>query len=60
MRLTRDGELCRAVIEAGPGGSDAVRAQFAPYIALMRASFEAFDVDFDHPSLRIRFWYEQR
>ncbi len=60
IRLSRDGELCRVVVAARLDSSDVVpRLVFAPYFALMRSTFEGFDVDFDRPSLRLRFWYEQ-
>ena len=36
------------------------RVAFAPYFALLRAAFTAFEVEFDHPSLRLRFAYEQQ
>ena len=36
------------------------RVAFAPYFALLRAAFTAFEVEFDHPILRLRFAYEQQ
>ncbi len=36
------------------------RVAFAPYFALLRAAFTTFEVEFDQPSLRLRFSYEQQ
>ncbi|MCU1414648.1 MAG: hypothetical protein JWN80_1988 [Microbacteriaceae bacterium] len=59
VRLVRDGDLRRAVLSAGFTGPDAVpRSAFSPYFALMRTVFDGFDVEFHHPSLRVRFWYD--
>ncbi len=60
IRITRDGDLCRVVLGAHFGPTDSMpRAALSPYFALLRSVFDAFDVEFDHPSLRLRFWYEQ-
>jgi hypothetical protein len=59
IRLVRDGDLSRAVLTAGFTGADSVpRSTFSPYFALMRTVFDGFDVEFHHPSLRVRFWYD--
>lgn len=60
IELSRDGDLCAADLFArfAPTQSSQ-RAAFAPYFALLHSVFDDFEVDFDHPSLRIRFHYEQ-
>jgi hypothetical protein len=59
IRFVRDGDLGRAVLSARFTGQDAVpRSTFSPYFALMRTVFDGFDVEFHHPSLRVRFWYD--
>ncbi len=59
IRFVRDGDLGRAVLSARFTGQDAVpRSTYSPYFALMRTVFDGFDVEFHHPSLRVRFWYD--
>jgi hypothetical protein len=59
IRIVRDGELCRAAVAARFGGQDSIsRIAFWPYLALLRAAFNDLDVEFDHPTLRLRFWYD--
>ncbi len=59
IRFVRDGDLSRAVLSAGFTGQDAVpRSAFSPFFALMRTVFDGFDVEFHHPSLKVRFWYD--
>ena len=60
IHITRDGDLCRVIVSTRFSTTDTMpRAALSPYFALLRSVFDAFDVDFDHPSLRLRFWYEQ-
>jgi hypothetical protein len=60
IQLSRDGDLCAAEVSVAFTATDgSPKAAFAPYFALVRSVFEDFEVDFDRPSLRLRFHYEQ-
>jgi hypothetical protein len=41
-------------------GDSELRADVAPFLAVMRVVFTGLHVDHDHPTLRLRFSYEQR
>lgn len=60
ITLTREGIRCNVLIAIRLTAGDRLpRVAFAPYLALLQSAFEGFEVHFDHPHLRLRFWYEQ-
>ncbi len=63
MKITLSGtkSVCRGVLTAGFNESEIdLRSVLAPYFAVMRIVFTAFHVDYQHPTLTLRFSYEQR
>ncbi|MBK4348775.1 hypothetical protein [Lacisediminihabitans changchengi] len=57
--ISADGDLCRVDVAARVEANTYPRSTFVPYLALLRSAFDEVEMDFDPPSLRIRFSYEQ-
>ena len=61
IRLSRDGTGCHGHLAANFGVTEhAVRSSLAPYFAVMRAVFTDFHFEFVHPTITLRFSYEQQ
>lgn len=61
IRLTRDGAVFRGHLTAIFGVTEyAVRSSLAPYFAVMRAAFTDFQFELAHPTITLRFSYEQQ
>ena len=61
ITLTGTKNVARGVIAADIDADDhVVRDGFAPYFAVMRIVFTGLTVDYQHPTLTVRFSYEQR
>jgi hypothetical protein len=61
IELSGTSTTTHGVLTAGVDDSDyAVRTAFAPYFAVMRVVFAGLQVEFQQPTLTLRFSYEQR
>jgi hypothetical protein len=61
IELSGTPSVTNGVLTARFDASDyLVRAAFAPYFAVMRIVFTGFQADFIHPTLTLKFSYEQR
>jgi hypothetical protein len=60
IELFSDGHLCSGVVMARLAPELAPRVDFAPYFALLRATFRAFDFEIHHSDLIVRFSYDQQ
>jgi len=58
IELFSDGDLCSGVVTASRASKLAPRVDFAPYFALLRATFRAFDFEIHHSDLIVRFSYD--
>jgi hypothetical protein len=61
VEITADEHRCQVQLDAPLAcGDHDVRAEIAPFLAVMRVIFTDLHVDNDQPTLRLRFSYEQR
>jgi hypothetical protein len=61
IRLRRTGRTCHGCLVANLGLNEFVlRSTFAPYLSVIRSVFPEMSIDFDAPTITLRFSYEQR